>query len=248
MAGGTVIFVSHDAEAVERICDRAVLLEHGELAATGTPADVLATYRRSLVREGGRAATSAGGAGDEWGTRRVEITSVRTVGPGGATDRFQSGDPLRIELDFSALARVGAPVFGIEIRAIDGTLCYGTNTRRDTYALDHVEGAGTAAFTIEELPLHEGRFLLTVAAHSEDESEIYHWIDRRTEFSVFARGGGVGVVRMEGAWSVGSRRGRAHGDRGRRCLSGRSSMSRASSRTCGSGSPRHGARAATATT
>ena len=49
--GGTVVFVSHDAEAVERVCDRAVLLEHGELMAEGRPGDVLATYRRALVRE-----------------------------------------------------------------------------------------------------------------------------------------------------------------------------------------------------
>lgn len=202
--GGTVVFVSHDAEAVERVCDRAVLLEHGELVAEGVPGDVLATYRRALVRDhtiGGPVA-AAGGASDEWGTRRVTITGVRTIGPDGETDRFTSAGLLRIEIDFHAAAPVPTPVFGVEVRAVDGTLCYGTNTRRDTYVLDQVEGFGTASFSVEQLPLHEGRFVLTVAVHSADESEIYHWIDRRTEFSVFARGGGVGVVRFDGRWSV----------------------------------------------
>ena len=219
-AGGTVVFVSHDAEAVEQICDRAVLLEHGELVTEGDPADVLATYRRGLV-SGGRSGgdhPQAGGRRDEWGTRKVVITAVRTVGPEGETDRFTSGEPLRVELDFAASPPVAAPVFGIEVRAVDGTLCYGTNTRRDTYALDSLEGTGTASFSIDELPLHEGRFLLTVAVHSADESEIYHWIDRRSEFSVFARTGGVGMVRFDGRWSVavapgGARAGTAVDDR-----------------------------------
>jgi ABC-2 type transport system ATP-binding protein len=201
--GGTVVFVSHDAEAVERVCDRAVLLEHGELAAEGTPGDVLATYRRSLVREKSPTeAPAADEASDEWGTRTVAITAVRTIGPDGESDRFASGGPLGIEIDFLARARVATPTFGIEIRAVDGTLCYGTNTRRDTYPVESVAGSGTAAFAIDRLPLHEGRFLLTVAVTSADESEVYHWIDRRIELSVFARTGGVGLVRMDGRWSV----------------------------------------------
>jgi ABC-type polysaccharide/polyol phosphate transport system ATPase subunit len=201
--GGTVVFVSHDAEAVERVCDRAVLLEHGELAAEGRPGDVLATYRRALVREAA-AAVDAGpaDAADEWGTRTVSITAVRTVGPEGPADRFESGGPLTIEVDFAASERVATPLFGVEIRAIDGTLCYGTNTRRDTYPVESVEGTGTASFAIDQLPLHEGRFLLTVAVTSADESEVYHWIDRRYELSVFARTGGVGLVRVDGRWSV----------------------------------------------
>ena len=202
--GGTVVFVSHDAEAVERVCDRAVLLEHGELMAEGRPGDVLATYRRALVREATPAAgaPAADDASDEWGTRTVAITGIRTLGADGASDRFESGAPLAVEIDFLARERVATPIFGVEIRAVDGTLCYGTNTRRDTYAVESLEGHGTAAFSIERLPLHEGRFLLTVAITSADESEIYHWIDRRVELSVFARTGGVGLVRIDGRWSV----------------------------------------------
>ena len=52
--GGTVIFVSHDAEAVQRVCDRAILLREGIVAADGTPQAVLAEYRRGLVRGGAR--------------------------------------------------------------------------------------------------------------------------------------------------------------------------------------------------
>ena len=41
-----------------------------------------------------------------------------------------------------------------------------------------------------------------MAVTSADESEVYHWIDRRFELSVFATSGGVGLVRFDGRWSV----------------------------------------------
>jgi ABC-type polysaccharide/polyol phosphate transport system ATPase subunit len=40
----TVLLVSHDLAAVERLCDRALLLNQGTVAAVGEPAAVLAVY------------------------------------------------------------------------------------------------------------------------------------------------------------------------------------------------------------
>src|SRR5919201_2920951 len=48
-AGGTIVFVSHDPVAVERLCDRAILLREGRVAAEGAAEDVLRAYHRSLA-------------------------------------------------------------------------------------------------------------------------------------------------------------------------------------------------------
>ncbi|MBF2025546.1 MAG: ABC transporter ATP-binding protein [Oscillatoriales cyanobacterium C42_A2020_001] len=42
--GVTIIFVSHDAQAVVKLCDRAVILQNGHLIATGIPSDMVAKY------------------------------------------------------------------------------------------------------------------------------------------------------------------------------------------------------------
>src|SRR5206468_12915311 len=49
--GGTIVFVSHDARAVERLCDRAVLLRQGELAFDGSASEAIAAYRRLLAAD-----------------------------------------------------------------------------------------------------------------------------------------------------------------------------------------------------
>jgi len=47
-SGTTSLFISHDLTAVERLCDSAVLLEAGAIAASGSPTEVVANYHRRL--------------------------------------------------------------------------------------------------------------------------------------------------------------------------------------------------------
>src|SRR5438876_19393 len=49
--GGTIVFVSHDASAVERLCERTVLLREGEVVVDGPSHDALARYRQLLAAE-----------------------------------------------------------------------------------------------------------------------------------------------------------------------------------------------------
>jgi teichoic acid transport system ATP-binding protein len=44
--GRTILFVSHDIDAVEKFCDRVILLEDGEIQHIGNPGDMLAMYGR----------------------------------------------------------------------------------------------------------------------------------------------------------------------------------------------------------
>src|SRR3546814_945408 len=47
-AGATVLFVSHSAGTVIDLCDRAVLLDHGELLARGPPRNIVSRYQKLL--------------------------------------------------------------------------------------------------------------------------------------------------------------------------------------------------------
>lgn len=43
--GRTILFVSHDLNAIERFCDRVILLENGCIKTEGHPVNVLAIYK-----------------------------------------------------------------------------------------------------------------------------------------------------------------------------------------------------------
>ena len=50
-AGGTLVFVSHEAAVVERLCERAILLDKGRVVEQGPAHDVLHAYHRRLADE-----------------------------------------------------------------------------------------------------------------------------------------------------------------------------------------------------
>lgn len=47
-SGATVLFVSHSAGTVVELCDRAILLDGGEMLAAGTPKEIVTTYQKLL--------------------------------------------------------------------------------------------------------------------------------------------------------------------------------------------------------
>jgi lipopolysaccharide transport system ATP-binding protein len=55
-SGKTIIFISHDLHAVERLCDRALLMQNGRIALDGPAPDVICAYRRA-VADGGALTT-----------------------------------------------------------------------------------------------------------------------------------------------------------------------------------------------
>lgn len=63
-SGATVLLVTHDMGAVQRFCDRAVLLEHGRVAALGDVEEVAARYLELNFSNKARAQEEAAGGGE----------------------------------------------------------------------------------------------------------------------------------------------------------------------------------------
>jgi lipopolysaccharide transport system ATP-binding protein len=159
--GGTIVFVSHDARAVERLCDRAVLLRQGELAFDGSTREAIAAYRRLLGAEESPEELEAGLR--EWGTGEARIAAAALVDDSGEERmQFASGEPALVRLLVEAEPGVAAPRVVLELRDDDGVV------------LGHVSqelaplgwnggGRHEVSFRIDRLPLAEGRFHLRVA-------------------------------------------------------------------------------------
>ena len=73
-AGRTVLLVTHDMAAVERYCDRAMLLEQGEMTLLGDPHDVGMSYLQvNFEQRRPQAAPDDDPGGRRYGDRRAEI-------------------------------------------------------------------------------------------------------------------------------------------------------------------------------
>ena len=102
-SGRTVIFVSHQMQAVSRLCDRAILMDKGEVVLDG-PSE---RGRRPLPPDGlggglapRRGPISRRRPGDE----RVRLRAVRVVAGRGGGRRVDVRRPVGIEIGFTVLA------------------------------------------------------------------------------------------------------------------------------------------------
>ncbi len=95
--GGTVCFVSHSAPAVERLCERAILLAKGEVEYDGPASEAIARYHQSLALEENPEEVGAGLR--EWGSGEVRVGTVQLLGADGEPRvHFVSGEPVTIVL------------------------------------------------------------------------------------------------------------------------------------------------------
>jgi lipopolysaccharide transport system ATP-binding protein len=107
-SGRTVVFVSHQMQAVAQLCDRAIWLDHGRVKREGAASDVVAEYLQAGYGAGSRR---------EWtdrskapGNDLVRLRSVRVVQDGEERGAVDVREPVGIEIRIEVL-RPGEPIF-----------------------------------------------------------------------------------------------------------------------------------------
>jgi lipopolysaccharide transport system ATP-binding protein len=173
--GVTILFVSHDMDAVRELCDRAIWLDGGGVRAEGDPEQVVEQYLRGFA-DGELAQIERGkklSRGQRWGSGEIEITDVRFLDAKGREQTcFVTGEPLQVEMHYVAYKRVENPVFGMALYAGDGTWINGSNTYSAGCDLGWVEGRGKVLYGVEALPLLEGSYLFSATAY--DYRSVVH--------------------------------------------------------------------------
>jgi len=199
--GGTIVFVSHDASAVERLCGRAVLLQHGQVAYDGPTHEALVRYRRQLADELDPAERGAGLR--EWGTGEAAIAEARLVGHGGEERaQFLAGEPFSLRLRVVAHEPVAPPRVQLELRDDAGLLVASESLDTATLGWDGGAGEHALRFDVERLPLADGRFHLRLGLTDATGERLLHWLDDALVFLVYPDGDGRGIVRLEGSWTA----------------------------------------------
>jgi ABC-type polysaccharide/polyol phosphate transport system ATPase subunit len=198
--GGTIVFVSHDAASVERLCDRAVLLKDGLVEFDGPTHEAIVAYRRLLAGERNPEERAAGLK--EWGGEVARVESIRLLDPAGE-ERVQllGGEPFTLALDIVSDETLPPPRLAWELRDDAGILVTGG----DVSTADHGWGAATRSlplrFDAERPPFADGRLHLRLDLADERGETQYHSVDDARVFVVYPADGTRGLVRVEGRWS-----------------------------------------------
>ena len=215
VAGGTLLFCSHNLYQVKKLCRRAVWVERGRVAACGPAAEVCDGYA-DQVR--GRATAARAGLQAE-AEPLVRIERVEAVdGAGRPLHRIESGDPatLRVWMRREPESEI-EPGVAVGIVRGDGLVCHCGSTEIDGVSPRHLGGDRFfAAVHYPSLPLLGGSYQFNVATMDNRRPLIVFDVkEGEAPFSIVNSKADWGVCRLPHTWKeepgqpVGAEGGRA---------------------------------------
>jgi len=168
--GRTVVFVSHNMAAVQRLCSRVFVIDHGRVVKEGSPADAVAEYlhRAGPEQEQGVAVIAEHGerfAGSgEALLRKVVMADL----DGRPTGSVRLGQRFRLTLTFEVFKEIPEAVVEVGVCTPDGTR-FATlqNIDREGAAL-HLRPGMTEVSVEVGMTLLPGEFVFEVALHNID--------------------------------------------------------------------------------
>jgi lipopolysaccharide transport system ATP-binding protein len=160
--GRTVLFVSHNMQAIRRLCRTGMVLQHGKKVAEGAAEAVIREYLASVGRaDAGWRRWDAGDLGDEL----CQVRDLRLADADGQTAAaFFSSRPMTVTLEFD-LAEVNSSfTAGFDLATLDGVVVF------RSYLTDAVDepgkllkpGRNAIRCTIPAGLLNSGRYVINL--------------------------------------------------------------------------------------
>ena len=170
--GRTVVFVSHDMDAISRLCSRCILLRQGEIEKSGNTADVVAVYLGGEQQQTPII---------EFPPRDTEAT-LRAAGLYGPDDQarasFSSSEPVLLKCAFKVQRRIKGLQLSFEVLNFKREqIFYSTLSMADPPILVEAPGEYNIAAAIPRRLLLPGRYFINLALHTP-KTKLY---DRRLQ-------------------------------------------------------------------
>jgi ABC-type polysaccharide/polyol phosphate transport system ATPase subunit len=198
-AGKTIVFVSHNLSAVESLCDRALLLDHGQVVTSGPPKDVIAEYEQLRLALPPTETTNGAHSSGPAAATINSVTFLDTAGQ--KTMTFSTGNPFRMTVEYVVHSKLEDVILDVYFYSVFGNLH--THLSTDTEELDLKPGAGVVEFSCPEISLGEAAYNVEVAIRSRNGAYNDYIDYKRAGVINVARGKPVhGVFHTPHTWNV----------------------------------------------
>lgn len=212
--GKTILFVTHDVNAVKRFCNRCIWLNKGSVIMDGNTDEVTDKYldflKSDLPMEEYLAQYAAPKAQEEQqmlnleGIDMVETQSLRMFDSlGKEIDEIHHGQKVVLKVGYVVSDEsIPNPVLGVAIRRIDNEYICGLNTKLDNTVIPWKKGYNEITLTYRNFNLMGGEYYFDVGIF--DQTGIVN-LDYKTKIkSFFVKMDYIaeGIVVLDHEWSV----------------------------------------------
>jgi ABC-type polysaccharide/polyol phosphate transport system ATPase subunit len=160
-AGSTMLFVTHDMGAVERFCDRAMLLERGNVVDIAEPGSIARQYNQHNFR---RTRQEGGVPAPDLPSENPEVEVINAMfesGEGEPVLTAQQGEACTVRMTVHFTADVENPTFAITLVDESGHPAFSTNTDVQRIETGHFSAGADASLKLRfDNWLSPGRYKL----------------------------------------------------------------------------------------
>jgi len=190
--GTTLLIVSHDKQAIQSICDFAILLSGGTLAMHGEPEAVMDYYNAMLADHQNQTVkqvtTESGKTQTVSGTGEAQVVAIALLNKNGTPiEVVDVGEFVRLRVEVQANAPIKRLILGYAIKDRLGQVIYGTNTDLKRQPLSNVPAGAHYQYEISfPANLGPGTYSVVTALTSTDThlENNYEWRELALIFSV----------------------------------------------------------------
>ncbi len=193
--GGTMLLVTHDPGTVKRLCDRAMLLDRGELITIGSADAVMQEYHDRLAQQD-NAVDHAEPAIHRFASFDVETTVVNRAGE--KHHQFVEHEPLTIQVHLTANVDVSDATIQVGLRDELGREIGSKSTRGWAFAAGDEK---TLELMLDSPPLRNGLFMVDVLATETAGGATLIDSPSIDSFSVYGQeSASDGPIQLGGEW------------------------------------------------
>jgi lipopolysaccharide transport system ATP-binding protein len=190
--GTTLLLVSHDKQAIQSVCDRAILLDGGRLAQQGKPEQIMDYYNALIAERENQTVQlrerADGKVQTVSGTGEASVTDIALLDADGASvEVIDVGSAVTLRVTVTAWAPIPRMVLGYMIKDRLGQPMYGTNTHLKELALEHVAAGQKVVYRFQfPMNLGPGSYSVATAIVSTETHLVnnYEWRDLALVFTV----------------------------------------------------------------
>ncbi|MDF7681378.1 ABC transporter ATP-binding protein [Enterobacteriaceae bacterium ESL0689] len=190
--GTTLLIVSHDKQAIQSICDRAILLNAGHIEMEGKPEAVMDYYNALLADKQNQKleqkVTSEGKIQTISGTGEAEVIELGLFDKNNKlVEIVNVGQPIILRIKVKVNDDIPRLVFGYGIKDRLGQVLYGTNTDLKKNVIKNVKAGTILIYEFSfDINLGPGSYSIQTALVSTDTHLVnnYEWRDLALLFNV----------------------------------------------------------------
>jgi lipopolysaccharide transport system ATP-binding protein len=175
-AGKTILFVSHNLDAVRGLCQRGIWMKDGHLYKDGDADDIIEEYFNTVSVKDSKSLSNP-----DYGFAIEGVALRNSLGE--ECNHVLPGEDLTVEIKYDAQERIDQPYVVVGIVGGSGS-CFTANMLLDGCRPDELLGKGKLSCRFKALPLLPQRYIVKISIRANDGNKMIVNYQDAASFSV----------------------------------------------------------------